>query len=114
MTVHQCPPAGAGVTPCCGQTVMDLPGTDRLAVDPALVTCGRATPSLTDRLRTLSFIACVEAADELERLTAWKAEATQVLNEWTEVWEAAGRPGEWGSSMAAATRVEVERLRGQR
>lgn len=37
--VHQCPPQGSGVTPCCDRVVLELPRTDRLAVDPVLVTC---------------------------------------------------------------------------
>lgn len=38
---------------------------------------------------------------ELERLRAWKAEATEVLKEWDEVWEIAGKPG-LGQSKARA------------
>lgn len=36
--VHQCPPEGSGVTPCCGCTPFEL-AHDRVATDPALVTC---------------------------------------------------------------------------
>lgn len=39
---------------------------------------------------------------ELERLRAWKTEALQVLGEWEQVWEAAGRPGRLGESKAKA------------
>lgn len=45
--------------------------------------------------------------DEIERLRAWKAEATTVINQWEAVWEAAGRPGRLGESKAEATRVHV-------
>jgi hypothetical protein len=38
-TVHACPPDGAGVTPCCGRTPFELPRTDRMSTDSALVTC---------------------------------------------------------------------------
>lgn len=40
---HRCPPKGEGTTPCCGRTPFELPETDRLTVDDALVTCTRAT-----------------------------------------------------------------------
>ena len=36
---HQCPPDGSGITPCCGETPFDLPRTDRMTLDPSLVTC---------------------------------------------------------------------------
>lgn len=36
---HACPPEGSGVTPCCGQTLFELPGTDRMTLDPTLVNC---------------------------------------------------------------------------
>lgn len=38
-TTHQCPPEG-GVMPCCGLTPFEVPSTDRITLDPALVTCG--------------------------------------------------------------------------
>jgi hypothetical protein len=37
--VHHCPHDGMLVTPCCGRTPFDLPRTDRVTVDPSLVTC---------------------------------------------------------------------------
>ncbi len=39
--VHACPPEGSGIMPCCGRTPFDAPLTDRMTLDPALVTCGR-------------------------------------------------------------------------
>ena len=39
MTVHACPPDGLGLMPCCGRTPFEVPRTDRLTLDPALVTC---------------------------------------------------------------------------
>lgn len=43
---HACPPRGAGgLTPCCGRTPFELPRTDRMTSDPALVTCGIEDPS---------------------------------------------------------------------
>lgn len=38
--VHACPPDGTQLTPCCGETPFDLPRTDQITLDPALVTCG--------------------------------------------------------------------------
>lgn len=37
--VHQCPPEGSGVTPCCGRTPFELPRTDRMSIDTKVVTC---------------------------------------------------------------------------
>lgn len=37
--VHACPPPGSGRTPCCDLPPFELPRTDRLTVDPTLVTC---------------------------------------------------------------------------
>jgi len=42
------------------------------------------------------------AANELERLRQWKAEAMEVLGQWEQVWEAAGQPGPLGGSKAEA------------
>ena len=39
---HACPPGDAAVTPCCGRTPFELPRTDRMTLDSALVTCARA------------------------------------------------------------------------
>lgn len=38
-TTHACPPEGSGVTPCCDRTPFELPMTDRMTLDPSLVTC---------------------------------------------------------------------------
>lgn len=37
--VHQSPPAGASLTPCCQQSPFDLPRYDRITVQQELVTC---------------------------------------------------------------------------
>lgn len=38
--VHACPPKdGGGITPCCHRTPFELPATDRITLDAALVTC---------------------------------------------------------------------------
>lgn len=38
--VHACPPLGSGRTGCCDRPPFELPHTDRMATDEALVTCG--------------------------------------------------------------------------
>jgi hypothetical protein len=38
-TIHQCPPEGEYVMPCCGLTPFEAPRTDRMTLDPSLVTC---------------------------------------------------------------------------
>lgn len=50
------------------------------------------------------------AADEIDRLRRWKAEATEVLTEWDAVHQALGSPGRPGQSKAAASKAEVMRL----
>lgn len=38
--IHACPPDGGdGLMSCCGQTPSGVPRTDRMTLDPALVTC---------------------------------------------------------------------------
>jgi len=39
-----------------------------------------------------------------QQLENWKESATFILTEWDSVWEAAGKPGQLGSSKAAAVR----------
>lgn len=38
--IHQCPPEGSGIMPCCGRTPFER-RSDRITVDPKLVTCGK-------------------------------------------------------------------------
>ena len=38
---HLCPPDGGGLMPCCGLTPFEVPRTDQMTLDPALVTCGK-------------------------------------------------------------------------
>jgi hypothetical protein len=53
--VHACPVAEGGLMPCCGQTPFEVPGTERMTLEPGLVTCRGAadgdTPSLADALK---------------------------------------------------------------
>jgi hypothetical protein len=61
---------------------------------------------LEARVKRLSGAATDEVLDlraEVARLTAWKAEATTVFDEWELVWDALGRPGPLGSSKARAS-----------
>jgi hypothetical protein len=44
--------------------------------------------------------ACIHRDNELQQLRRWKAEAIEVLSQWEQVWEAAGRPGPLGGSKA--------------
>lgn len=39
--VHKCPPYGSGLTLCCGKTPYELPTTDIITRDSALVNCGQ-------------------------------------------------------------------------
>ncbi len=36
---HRCPPFGHGTTPCCGLVPSELPRSDRMTPNDALVTC---------------------------------------------------------------------------
>lgn len=49
VTVHQCPPEGSGIMPCCGRTPFEAM-SDRMTLDPRRVTCPdhRVTVSATD------------------------------------------------------------------
>jgi hypothetical protein len=59
-TTHATPTGDDGLTPCCGRTPLELPRTDRLTLEEALVTCF----TITDRQ--------VEAADEWMRGFLWR------------------------------------------
>jgi hypothetical protein len=48
---------------------------------------------------------------ELQDLVRWKDEALTVLSAWEKVWQAAGRPGPLGRSMAENTAAEIARLK---
>ena len=52
----------------------------------------------------------IELVDDDAR---WKAEALEVLAEWDECWDAAGRPGQLGESKAVAVRRLLEHWRDQ-
>jgi hypothetical protein len=42
--VHLAPPDNQALMPCCGRTPFELSNTDRLTLDPELVTCRAAVP----------------------------------------------------------------------
>lgn len=69
---------------------------------------------IVDDLRQHPVTVAQEAADEIERLRKWKAEATEVIRSWEDVWVALGRPGELGESKAIAALRTVlgEAIRG--
>ena len=46
--VHQCPPVGSGIMPCCDKTLFETPRLDRLTRDPKLVTCGKEDDTMLD------------------------------------------------------------------
>lgn len=48
---------------------------------------------------------------ENDRLQRWKTEAMLVLGKWEEAWEAAGKPGDLGSSKAESTRKYIWKMR---
>jgi hypothetical protein len=50
-TTHACPVDGQILTGCCGRTVFELPHTDRLTVDPQLVTCRRLVDDAAEQQR---------------------------------------------------------------
>lgn len=50
---------------------------------------------------------------ELQDLVRWKDEALTVLSAWEKVWQAAGRPGPLGRSMADNTAAEIARLKSE-
>lgn len=54
-----------------------------------------------------------DAADEIERLRSWKAQASTVLDGWEVAWHAAGHPGKLGESKHRATVREIKRLRAE-
>lgn len=39
--VHAWPLPGVELTPCCGRKAIDLPLTERIALDPSEITCGK-------------------------------------------------------------------------
>jgi len=49
---HRCPIGDDGWTPCCDRTPFELPRTDRITEDPALVTCqGKAAQRAREAAR---------------------------------------------------------------
>lgn len=44
---HRCPPIGSGVMPCCGRTPFEVPRTDRMTEQDALVNCSTGDAHVT-------------------------------------------------------------------
>jgi len=59
--------------------------------------------------RRIVYATCIR--EQVEPLEAWKESAINVLGEWDKVHEALGKPGKLGESMAAASLLEVQKLR---
>lgn len=76
-TTHACPADGAAVTPCCGRSPFELPMTDRMTLDPALVTCPLAPPRRV----------------QLRRTKGWRMPENTVN---------VARPGKWGNPYPVA------------
>lgn len=83
------------------ESVFPTPPEDKRAKDSAVA----------DVMREMALPWFKRAADRIEELERWKAEALTVLAEWENVWEMAGKPGPLGSSKALSTMHEIERLR---
>jgi hypothetical protein len=47
--IHQCPPDGSGLMPCCGRTPFEVPQSNRITLDPTMVTCALLSDSPVTR-----------------------------------------------------------------
>lgn len=63
-TVHAAPSAGDAFMPCCRRTPFSVPRSDRMTLDPYLVTCGRGWP--VDRGAAVLDAAIAETARQTE------------------------------------------------
>jgi hypothetical protein len=43
--VHECPPDGEDIMPCCGRSPFEVPSGQRICADGDLVTCHPTKPS---------------------------------------------------------------------
>lgn len=50
--VHQCPPRGSGLMPCCGRSPLETQG-DRMTTNPDLVTCVTSWMVPTDQMLSI-------------------------------------------------------------
>lgn len=74
-----------------------------------------ASPKVEPNPREQAMLdALVALRSERDQLARWRAEGMEVLDAWDRVYEAAGKPGLLGQSMAAATENEVRRLSAER
>ena len=73
-TTHRCPSPGEAVTPCCGRTPFELPLTDCLTLEAALVTC-QPRPSAPQQIQR-------------KRTKGWRMPACAIY---------VGRPSKWGN-----------------
>ena len=53
--IHACPVSGHALTPCCGRSPFDIPSSDRITLNAAVVTCRRQeaepAPALPEEVR---------------------------------------------------------------
>ena len=59
ITIHECPPSGAGLMPCCQRTPFEVMG-DRMSTRPELVNCDRVR-LMTERDQLRARVAELEA-----------------------------------------------------
>lgn len=98
------------VSTAAGQWVAALRSNER---NGCTVMSAAGQEDLADTLEALA--ADSDAARrEVERLTAWKGEACEVIEGWELVWSALGEPGALGEHRSAATLAAVEQLRADR
>lgn len=81
---------------------------DRFEMDIVIRLRSRAT-AYGGRPNTAADLA--DAADEIERLRRWKAEATAALEGWDAVWRAAGCPGPLGGIQSDNVVAWIDDLR---
>lgn len=69
--IHECPTDAPGLTPCCARALEELPHSDRMSANPALVNCDRV------RLRDRAFAAeaaLTAAREKVKGLQRWDAD----------------------------------------
>lgn len=88
MIVHQCPPEGGGVMPCCGRTPFEVDPRERMTATE-LVTCPTVPALLAEVERLREYVAVLErevatpsaaiVQQAVERRTAQRDEARAAL-----------------------------------
>lgn len=95
--IHQCPPRGSGVMPCCGRTPFEVPRTDRMTID-GIVTCNASSADTEqERGRALATLWRIRMAAE-----SWPSDAP--------AWQFANRIIVMAESGMAPNRREAQEL----